>query len=143
MGFGGINNQREEERAIKAMINQLMMSIAMGNLDAISTALIMIARQGKNTLIKAAFSMTMALQSQEQQQEVITDQMGQLAGTETNYASSLQTLNSDMGRLSNNRQMLVNLLRDVKSMSDELDNMAKSWQDVELQQGRRQMVFTA
>jgi len=120
----------------------LMHSIASGNIDAISTALIMIARQGKESLRRTALSAIGALQAYERQQSQVTDMMQNLnAEGNKNYASQLQSLSSRMNMYSSNRQMIVSLLRDVKSMSDELENMSKSYQDTSLQHAKRQMIF--
>ena len=144
-GFGqgfGFYDQREQDRKLSYIINMLMFSVAAGNIDAISTALIMIARQGKETLRRTAVSALGALQSYERQQSQVADMMQNLnADGNPNYASQLQSLSARMNTYSSNRQMIVSLLRDVKSMTDELESMAKSYQDTSLQHQRRQMIF--
>lgn len=139
----GTSSRREEDRKIMMILQQLLQAIMAGNIDAISTALTFISRQGKQTLLDAAGRTVRAMMSFERQQRLINDKIGDLSQDSPNYASSLQNLTNEMNMYSANRQAIVNFLRDVKSMSDELENISKSWQDVHLQQGRRQMMWSA
>lgn len=141
----GTFQRRQDDRKLMMILQQLLFAIMSGNIDAISTALTFIARRGKQTLLEAAGRTIRAMMAFERQQRAINDQIAQLNPKElgTGYAGRLQNLTNDMNMYSANRQAIVNFLRDVKSMSDELENIAKSWQDVHLQQGRRQMMFSA
>jgi len=139
-GYGGYD--RENDRKLTAIINQLIHSVASGNIDAISTALTMIARQGKESLRKVALSALTALQSYQKMQSKTSEQMANLDTSNPNeFQAQMGPLQAQMGQYASNRQMIVSLLRDVKSMTDELESMSKSWQDTSLQHQRRQMVF--
>lgn len=130
----GIQNNnwqlRSEEKRLEKALEKIILAIQSGNLDAISLALILIARKSKDTLRKAALTVIQAMKYYEQQQTVVNSQLEKLTGTETTYASQLQKFSSEMNIFSSNRQAAVSMLRDIKATSDELDNAAKSWLDV-------------
>ncbi len=135
MGPVGQQDQREESRKITMLLQMLMHAIQAGNTDAIGTALTFIAMRGKKTLLQAAARTVRAMESFERQQQTINNQMANLnAEGNRNYQSQMMTLTNDMNVYSSNRQAIVNFLRDVKGMVDELDNMDKSWRDVAIRQ---------
>ncbi len=134
---------KSDSKQIKKEIEHIIQSIERGNLDAISLALILIARRSKETLRKAALTVIQSLKYYEEQQEVVNGELAKLTGEETAYASNLQKLTSEMNIFSTNRQAAVSILRDIKSASDELDNTSKSWLDVDGPHGRAMARWTA
>jgi len=124
---------RAKSRQLDAMINQLLAAIAMGNLDAITSALTMCNLKAKSTMSQAATHVVRAMQLYDRQMRTISDQMGAIAGqsgNNPNTGAQMGHLNSEMNQISMSRQAISNMLRDIMSMNEEMSNMEKSIYDV-------------
>jgi len=125
-------SSRSDERRLEKAIEKILQAIQSGNLDAISLALILIARRSKEQLRKAALTVIESMKYYEEQQAGVNKQLEKLVGKGDGgtYGAELMQLNNEMNMFSTNRQAAVSILRDIKGASDELDNTAKSWLDV-------------
>lgn len=124
---------RAKSRQLDAMINQLLAAIAMGNLDAITSALTMCNLKAKSTMSQAATHVVRAMQLYDRQMRTISDQMGSIAGqsgNNPNTGAQMGHLNAEMNQISMSRQAISNMLRDIMSMNEEMSNMEKSIYDV-------------
>lgn len=136
-------NARSENRKLKSQIDRILQAIENGNMDAIALALIMIARRNKESMRKAAVTVIKAMKHYDEQQEKINGELSKMVGDNTPDAAKMQLLSSEMNRFSSSRQAAVSILRDIRSANDELENMAKSWLDVNGPHQRALARFTA
>jgi len=124
-------DSRSKSRAIDAMINQLLMALAAGNLDVLETALTLCNQKAKMTIAGAAVRTIRAMQLYDRQMQQLSDQMGSLAGagnTQT-MAPQLAQMNLQANQLSSGRQMIANNLKDLMTMSEEIGNTEKGVRD--------------
>ena len=136
-------NARSEDRRLKSQIDRILRAIENGNMDAIALALIMIARRNKESMRQAAVTVIKAMKHYDEQQEKINAELSGMVGDNSPDAAKLQLLSSEMNRFSTSRQAAVSILRDIRSANDELENMAKSWLDVNGPHQRALSRFTA
>jgi hypothetical protein len=124
-------DSRSKNRAIDAMINQLLQALMAGNLDVLETALTLCNQKARMTIAGAAVRTVRAMQLYDRQMQQLSDQMGSLAGagnTQT-MAPQLAQLNLQANQLSSGRQMIANNLKDLMTMSEEIGNTEKGVRD--------------
>lgn len=131
--FGQTSDLKSQARKMEMMLEQLLHSLMGGNVDAISSILNLEAGRAKITLIGAAYMMVKAMKSYQTQQDETVAKMEKLVGdgmSAGNAQNQFQTMQNKMNEYSMTRQMIVNNLRDVKTMEEEIENQAKSYYDV-------------
>lgn len=131
--FGQTSDLKSQARKMEMMLDQLLHSLMCGNVDAISSILNLESGRAKITLIGAAYMMVKAMKSYQTQQDETVAKMEKLVGdgmSASNATSEFQTMQNKMNEYSMTRQMIVNNLRDVKTMEEEIENQAKSYYDV-------------
>ncbi len=136
-GNNFISDQKKEKVKMDKLIQDILLAIQSGNVDAISDALIVMGLQSKRTLLGVASHVVKALQVYDQQLQKVSEDMGKITGTEKNANATMQKLSLDMSTYSMGRTALVNSLRDVQTMNEEIDNVANSWLNIVGQQKRQ------
>lgn len=128
-GFGIMQQSgdyRAQARKVDALLNMLIMMIAMGNTDAITSAFILLSQKSKQTLTKASLQMITAMRQYDNQMRGLSDEMGSLSSSNPNYQSQLAGLNGRFQQASSGRQMIMNMGRDIMSSVEEFNNVEKS-----------------
>ncbi|MBI2501068.1 MAG: hypothetical protein HYW02_06330 [Deltaproteobacteria bacterium] len=136
-GIGGgstLADTRAQNRKLEALINFLIAQILMGNIDAITSAMIAISRKSKQTLIRSSVSMLRAMQHYDKQQDALTDQFEKMQpkGNESanDFSRRSTALSLKLNGIAAARQMFMNQLRDVMTMTEEVGNVEKSLLDI-------------
>ena len=105
----------------------------MGNTDAITSALIAISRKSKETLIRSSVAMLSAMKQYDKQQDLLTQQFQKIQFDPENpqqFQHESQGLSMQLNSIAVARQMMMNQLRDVMTMSEEIGNVEKSILDI-------------
>lgn len=128
-GFGiqsSCGDYRAQAKKTDALLNILIMMIACGNTDAISSAFILLSQKSKQTLTQASLQMITSMRQYDNQMKGLSDQMGSLSSSNPNYQSQLAGLNGQFQMASSGRQMIMNMGRDIMSSVEEFNNLEKS-----------------
>lgn len=130
-------------RAIDFMLNELVSAIMSGNIDAIKTALTLCSLKAKTTLIKASLHMIAAMQQYDQKTKDVTQNIANLADpTKTDvksgydYQRKLAEFNGQMQEYSTTRQAIVNGVKDIMSMNEEISNAEQGYRRAAEQQSQ-------
>ncbi len=135
---------RSDERKLKGMIDKLIAAISRGDLDAISTALILIGRRSQESLRKVSLTMIKAMKYYEEQQSGLNDELESLTrDMGPTFGADMQAINNKMNMYSSNRQALMSMFRDTKAQVDTIENLTKSILDIEGRQKRQLAQFQA
>ncbi|MBI2083099.1 MAG: hypothetical protein HYT76_05975 [Deltaproteobacteria bacterium] len=136
-GAGGLGEDiRRQNSKLEALINFLLMQILSGNTDAITSALIAISRKSKGTLILSSVAMLSAMKQYDKQQGQISDTFQKLQfdpgnpDSMANFQHQSQGLSMQLNSIAVARQMLMNQMRDVLTMTEEIGNVEKSVLDI-------------
>ena len=134
---GGLGDEiREQNRKISALIQFLLLQILSGNIDAITSAMIAISRKSKGTLILSSVAMLSAMQQYDEQQARLTEQFKNLQfdpndpKSATAFQHESSSLSMQINSIAVARQMFMNQMRDVMTMSEEIGNIEKSVLDI-------------
>lgn len=129
---------RDQTRKLKFFIDECMMRLAMGDIEAITSIVILISRQSREVLKKAALVMLNATQKTVEQSDRLTKRFMEVSGQGGQMKNEAQGLGYQINNLSIERQMYMNQFKDVIAMSEEMGNIEKGIVDMVTQQKRYQ-----
>lgn len=124
----GFENARKA-RKLDMILQILMSSIMMGNIDAIANAMTMIGLKSKNTLVHASMHMLAAMNHYEKKTDEITKRIAEISKDQQPNAAKLQMEMANLSSYSSARQAITNSVRDVMSMVEEITTLEKSLYD--------------
>lgn len=137
-----LNHLKAQRRAAQQRFWIFLQAIMGGNIDAILPALRQQALSAVSTLLQGAMAMLKGFQQMETQQSEMIGKFEDLSkGDKPNYAR-MQALSQQMSLLNMNRNMVMNMFRDIKSMSDGITQSVKSMHDNTLPHRVNLMRFT-
>lgn len=135
--FSGIQMVNEDldtkNRKLESLIRFLMAKLSLGDTDAITTLMILISRKSRGTLVKAAKAMLSAMLQYDKEQERLTKQLQKIDFDPKNpdaARNQASAISMEMNSIAVARQMFMNQLRDVMTMSEEIGNVEKSMLDI-------------
>jgi len=122
---------KEDIRKTRRIVQQLLKRLLSGDYRALDLALIMLAKQAQGTTIQIGAKMIKALDQLDRHQQGIVDQLGKMDTTDKNFSSKTASLNIQANRIASDRTAITNLLRDVLASMEEVQNITKSFLDIQ------------
>ncbi len=124
-------NTRQEYQRTKRVIDQIVRRLMAGDYRVLDLALIMLGHQASMTTINVGVKMIRALEQQDQHQQEVVDKLDQLRADDPTFASQTSAANMQVNKIAVDRQATMNLLRTALTSMEEIQNVAKSYLDIQ------------
>ncbi|MBI2083098.1 MAG: hypothetical protein HYT76_05970 [Deltaproteobacteria bacterium] len=122
---------RAEWQRTKRVVDQIMRRLLAGDYRVLDLALIMLSHQAAMSTVTVGAKMVKALEEQDRQQQQVVTQLDQLSAENPNFASQASSANLQVNKIATDRQATMNLLRTALTSMEEIQNITKSYLDIQ------------
>ncbi|MBI4197130.1 MAG: hypothetical protein HY539_04845 [Deltaproteobacteria bacterium] len=122
---------QEDMRKTRKLLDQIMRRLLAGDLRVLDLALMILSHQGGLSTIQIGAKTVKALEQLDKSQNEITKQLDSVNANDPTFSSSLAKANIQANQVAADRNSVMNMLRTVLTTYEEIQNVTKSYLDIQ------------